>query len=192
MSWKSTDVRPDLARRIFADLAAQTGKTVMRPSLGSNDGRGFQDRIVRTASAYRALKVLKLEKVDPPTRIIPGNKILFMENPWPDFVGVFHDGRMLAIEAKSTADGRLPFDVKSGGVTSKQARLLIDWGRMGAISGILWECAGTRCCWVPWILVEDALNSGKRSFDFDVQFGLFPVLAGKGLIEWDFACVVVD
>lgn len=190
MSWKSQDLRPSLAKRVFDDLAAQTGKTVAVPTGKANDGRPFQDRIVRTAKAYQALGVLKLEKVDPPVRILPGNRIIFMENPWSDFSGILsQDGRMLAIEAKSTQEHLLPFN-RDGGLTVKQVELLIAWGKAGAISGVLWEMAGTQCCWFSWWTILEAKRDGLKSLRFEDIYARNPVVPGAGLIEWEFAPVL--
>lgn len=150
----------------------------------ANDGRRFQEVVERTAAAYEALGALRLRKVDPPVKIA-GGKILFMENPWPDFVGCLNDRRMIALEAKSTSEHRLGFD-GDGRLTRKQVDLLIDWGNAGAVSGVLWEFVGNGVCWVPWPALADARRDGAKSLAFAERHAAFPVEAGAGGVEWDF------
>ncbi len=149
-----------------------------------NDGRSFQDEIIKTAQAYRALGVLKLEKCDPPVKSF-GKKIIRLENTWPDFIGV-HTAtkRMLAIEAKSTSSHRLSLN-NSGGLSVKQVNLLRDWHKAGALAGVLWRFV--ECEWIGWPQIEAALAAGNKSLKFG---GGKPVPQGNGFVRWEFAPVL--
>ena len=76
-----------------------------------NTGLSFQKTIVEICKEYNRIGIAKIEKVDPPTRIIGTGykkRIIFMENPFPDFAGTWtaYGGRSIHLEAKS----KLKFD----------------------------------------------------------------------------------
>ncbi|MDE2020481.1 MAG: hypothetical protein KGJ13_09120, partial [Patescibacteria group bacterium] len=127
-----------------------------------NDGRPWQDEILRIARVYRDLGIMRLEKVDAPVKFA-GKRVIFMPNPFPDFVGCWHrNGRMIALEAKSTSDGRLGIGVRATGLTDTQCEALAGWHKHGAISGVLWrDLENSR--WIPWTFIADALNQHKKA-----------------------------
>jgi hypothetical protein len=155
-----------------------------------NDGRGFQDELKRTAEHYRRQGIAKLEKADPPTRLVGGGKfrkVIFLANPFLDFVGVWtaHHGRALFIEAKSHESGRLPINT-SGGVSTTQWAALMAWRAAGAATAVLWRKAGEVRLWTPeMLLAEEAL--GHKSLVFEP--GLL-VRQGQGPLIWDFLPVL--
>jgi len=152
----------------------------------SNDGRAFQTEIEKIAAAYRNLGVMRLEKVDAPTRFF-GGKVILTENPWPDYVGIWcRNRRMMALEAKSTSDHLLPINVKGGGLTVRQGDSLKDWHKHGAIAGILWEF-GRAVKFVAMTDLMAALDRGDRSLKWE-SCG-HPVPPGKGFVTHDFAVV---
>lgn len=105
-----------------------------------NDGREFQKRVLKSAEEYQANRVLRIKKVDPPLRYIGPGKMLHLENPFLDFVGVWNErgGRAIFIETKSTTgSARLPLG--QGGLTDKQVLSLHRWALFGAVSFLLWE-----------------------------------------------------
>lgn len=151
----------------------------------SNDGRSFQNEIIQTASAYRSLGVLKIEKADPPVKSI-GKKMIRLENPFPDFVGVLcFNKRMLAIEAKSTSEHRLPVN-RDGGLTKNQCDLLRDWHKAGAIAGVLWKFEGN-VEWIHWPFIEQIVQAGMKSLRFG---GGVLISRGNGFVTWDFAKIL--
>lgn len=153
----------------------------------SNDGRSFQNLVLKIAGAYDNLKVMKLEKADAPTKFF-GNKIIPQENPFPDFIGCWHQhGRMIALEAKSTSGHLLPIDVKGGGLTTKQCNLLRDWRIAGAISAVLWEYKNNGVLFIPSDCVEREVALGKRSLRFEDYVVECSVVPGLGYVMWDFA-----
>lgn len=117
----------------------------------TNTGKSFETRLQTTFDAYRNLRVMDVRKVEPPCKIVGTGrfrKVIFLENPFLDFTGVWTErsGRSLHFEAKSTAGNSLSVG-KTGGVTARQMDALRDWTNAGAIAGVLWECpAGVFYC----------------------------------------------
>jgi penicillin-binding protein-related factor A (putative recombinase) len=131
-----------------------------------NTGLAFQEAIYRTAAEYQHDGVLRLRKVDPPTRVVGGGanrRIIFQPNPFLDFVGCWTErrGRAVFIEAKSTSEPKLPFD-SSSGVTTSQLDSLRHWHNAGAVAFVLWEHAGkTRMLTAPYVAqYRDAARAG--------------------------------
>lgn len=199
MGWNLTDLRPGLANRVYDELARQTVKSVPVPvppkpesarrhrkprTNRANDGRAWQNEVLKIAAAYRYSGVLKMEKVDAPNKFI-GQRVIPVRNPYPDFVGCWHrNGRMIAVEAKSTGDDRLAIDCKSGGLTTNQCTLLRDWRAAGAIAGVLWRFK-TRARWVDQEQVGHEVLAGERALRFD-GVGV-ELVAGMGYVTFDFA-----
>lgn len=104
-------------------------------------GKGFEHDIIERAKVYEAKKYLVLRKVDPPSRIIRG-RVLFLANPFLDFVGSFTErgGRAIFLEAKETHEDKLGIGAKTNGITDKQLHSLRVWHHSGAIAGTLWKC----------------------------------------------------
>ena len=148
----------------------------------SNTGKPFEKLIKDICSVYESLGILRMVKVDPPVRIIGRGKMLFMANELPDFVGCDHTGRMLAIEAKSTAKKFLPLN-RPGGVTANQNALLSKWRRMGAIAGVLWE-TGDRVWWLSADTIQSVIATGGKSATPALAT---PIPRGNGYVIWDFA-----
>ncbi len=106
-----------------------------------NDGRPFQTLLESILTQYQSAGLLRMKKVEPPTRIVRG-RILFLANPWLDYLGCWTErgGRMVTFEAKSTREPRLP--LWSNGVTEKQIDTLRLWDHAGAVAFVLWEFGG--------------------------------------------------
>lgn len=110
----------------------------------TNDGRSFQQSIITTLTAYESKNLMRVRKVDPPSRVLGGGKsarrVIFMENPFLDFAGAWTGagGRAVFFEAKSTSDHKLRFDSDSG-LTTKQLNALRSWWNSGAVAFVLWE-----------------------------------------------------
>ena len=106
-----------------------------------NDGRPFQTLLESILKQYQSDGRLRMKKVEPPTRIVRG-RILYLENPFLDYIGCWSDrgGRLVTFEAKSTRESRLP--LWSNGVTKKQIDVLRLWESAGSVAFVLWEYSG--------------------------------------------------
>lgn len=150
-------------------------------------GKDFEKNLEDVFAAYKRRGIAKIEKVDPPVRVIGGGKfrkIIFLENPWLDYAGTWTEfgGRQLIIEAKSTQDERLPIVEKEGGVTLKQIDDLLDWHRHGAAVGIVWHKAKEVKVITPATLAA-VRSMGLKAFQWR---HLGPVVPrGEGFILWD-------
>lgn len=154
-----------------------------------NDGRGFQAEIAMTTQTYRARGIATIAKTDPPTRVVGGGlgrRIIYMENPWLDYLGVWtaHHGRALLIEAKAV-DGRLPFKA-SGGLSETQWIAMKAWRRAGAACCLLWRQKGRVCLYTPERLAE---ADAREDLSLCFEDGL-PVPQGEGMAIWDFLPVL--
>lgn len=160
-----------------------------------NDGRRFEDLLERVLAQYEGAGFMRVRKVDPPTKVF-GGRVVFLENPFPDFVGVWKEaaGRMVAFEAKSTLEPRLEAG-GARGLTKKQLDALGEWGANGAVVFVLWELRGAVKLIPPVRLRrfchEITEAKGPRSFRWD-EPDLLPVPQGKGWVIADFRAVMRD
>lgn len=148
-----------------------------------NDGKRFEGLVKDVAADYFRKKILRLEKVEPPTRIVGPNRIIFLENPFADFMGTWEErgGRAMFIEAKSTKDERLP--IGNGKLSDDQIDWLIRWHTCGAAVGVIWESA-FRVGFLPIGTIEAIRKSGRRHIKFEEAD---PVPQGMGRCIFDFA-----
>jgi hypothetical protein len=104
-------------------------------------GKRFEQEIADAALSYERARLLILRKVDPPTRIVGRGRIVFLANPFLDFVGVWieREGKAVFLEAKETSSGQLGLGQKTNGVTAPQLRSLRVWHHAGAVSAVLWR-----------------------------------------------------
>lgn len=114
----------------------------------SNDGLGFEHEMTFTFEAYARAGIATAHKVSPPARIVgsfAARKVIFMANPFLDFAGVWtrRNGRALFLEAKSTGNGRLPFQ-RDAGIKVSQWEALQSWHAAGAAVGVIWHRTDTR------------------------------------------------
>jgi hypothetical protein len=135
-----------------------------------NTGKALEARIMTAVNIYGRRELLLMRKVDPPsfTRYVGGKTVTTLtQNPFLDFVGTWTErsGRALFIEAKSTAEPRLPF----GGdacVTIQQMEALRSWSHAGAAVGIIWE----HQLFHAFVSLDDLHNAagrGRKSLDWD-------------------------
>lgn len=156
-----------------------------------NDGRGFETMFERTCDAYRSANRLRLQKVEPPVRVIgwgEKRKVIFLENPFPDYIGAWTErgGQTLCIEVKSTSgeDGsKLQICKGSGGLRDTQLDWLIRWHRSGAAVGIVWEWVGHGWAFIPVGLAESIRREPRRHIKFSE---CEPILQGQGFAMVDF------
>lgn len=162
----------------------------------SNTGKVFEKEIETTAAGYHNRRIAVLRKVDPPVRLIyyfdkttqtKKTRTIFMANPFLDFVGIWsaRGGRMLLVEAKSTATHRLPLN-RDGGLTKEQVATIKTWRIAGAAVCVVWQWAGKVCLWTPEML-RAAEDQGDKSLEFEAGLS---VERGEGNVVWDFLPVL--
>ncbi len=155
----------------------------------SNSGKRFETVLTHIFDAYRSTGIMDIRKTDPPVKVVGAGgrrQVIFMDNCFVDFMGAWKErsGRMLALEAKSTAENSLSVG-KTGGVTARQWRALCDWSAAGAACGILWECpAGV--FFVCLGNANEAIKSGKR---LKPENGI-RLQPGKGFVFFDVAAAL--
>ncbi len=154
-----------------------------------NQGSGFEDSLARVCEVYKLKGILELEKVEPPVRVVGTGfkrKVIFMPNPFLDYVGAWRSrgGRALFLEAKSTREPKLPFG--AGGLTDKQIDALERWHSAGAAVGLLWEHLG-HVRFVPLMAIQAQRDSSTRHLKWG---NATPVPAGMGFLFWDFEPVL--
>lgn len=151
--------------------------------MARNLGTSFEQEIERSCGTYAMNRIAKIHKCDPPTKVI-GKKIIYIENPFPDFVGSWTEknGRALVFEAKRTEKAMLAVSERSG-LKFDQLNQLDNWARGGAFAALLWQHKGeTRAMTVPQI--RRALReSGRKSLTWD-QASILP--RGNGWVRYDF------
>lgn len=151
----------------------------------------FEANVKRVLEHYRQRNILRMEKVGPPARIMGGGlrrNVIFMENPFMDFVGTWTErgGRMLAIEAKSTQDGKLVM-AEAGNLKDKQIEWLQRWHAAGAAVGILWEWRGTGWRFIPLGNLMAVVKTGRRHIKWDESCAI-PRMSGHPQAHHDFIC----
>lgn len=105
----------------------------------TNNGKAFEKALERTIIQYQSRGIMRLKKVDPPTKSFGGGRIIHLENPFLDYVGCWtgRGGRAIFIEAKSTKKPTLAMG--SSGISDKQLDALRHWSNAGAAAFLLWQ-----------------------------------------------------
>lgn len=155
----------------------------------SNSGKSFETVLQHIFDAYRACGVMDVRHVDPPVKIIGGGKnrqVIFQDNYFVDYIGSWRErsGRMIALEAKSTAINHLAVG-KTGGVTARQWKALTDWSGAGAAAGIIWECPAG----VFFVPLGQAAKAANNRCRVTPEFGL-KLAPGKGFVFFDVAAAM--
>jgi hypothetical protein len=151
-----------------------------------NTGQEFEHELELTFAGYHNLRRATVRKVSPPTRTFGGGKIVYLPNPFLDYIGSWteRNGRALIVEAKSTLEPRLKFG--PGGLTDTQLGSFRVWSAAQAECCLIWRAG--RTVWVFTAAeILRAVESGKRSIA--AKDG-HPVPPGQGLILWDFLTVL--
>lgn len=156
-----------------------------KASNARNDGRGFEEQMSKTCAAYFHARVMRLEKCEPPARILykPGGRdVIFLENPFLDFVGTWTErsGRAVLIEAKSTSEPRLSL---GGKLTDKQIEWLERWHLAGAAVGVVWEFVGQGARFLPVGQIVETFKMRKHVKWEEAE----PIAQGRGFVLHDFA-----
>lgn len=105
-------------------------------------GAAFEKLVAERLKIYESARLLVLRKVDPPTRVIGKGRIIYLPNPFLDYVGSWAEvgGRAVFIEAKETKNNKLGVgQSSSSGITVKQLHSLRVWQASGAVAAVLWK-----------------------------------------------------
>lgn len=153
-----------------------------------NPGRAFEGMLSRIWEEYERRGVMKVEKVEPPCRILGGGgprRVIFLENPNLDYVGVWTGAgcRALQIEAKTTQSTRLALG--AGGLSETQQRAMERWHGAGAVVFVLW-LTEARLYLIPWQTIRDV---GQLRRSLTPEHGI-AVPAGRGWVLWDVEAVM--
>lgn len=151
----------------------------------SNQGKGLQGEIERIAIEYQRKGILWLKKIDPPCRIVGkgiNRKVIFLENPWLDFQGIWtrHNGRAISLEAKMTDEPKLQFG--KGGLTDTQLLSMGTHSAHGAATGVLWMFGGA-IRFLAYGTLQAIQRNGARHAKWDQAT---EIQRGLGFITWDF------
>lgn len=155
-----------------------------------SDGRPLQNEIIQIANVYRTQGVCVLHKVDPPLRVVgkrPNVKVIFLDNPFLDFVGAWkaRGGRAIVLEAKQTEEPKLTFGNK---LTDKQIAALRSWHSYGAAVGVLWMFGG-EMRYLPIAAITARLDEGIKHVKWEHAT---EIPRGLGFITWDFMRTLAD
>ena len=154
----------------------------MNRTNSANNGTSWEAQIQRTCDDYERRGLARIRKVSPPTRTIGKGQVIYLENPFVDFIGCLKGGRMVALEAKSTAGPRLAIGGESG-LTQKQIEAMLRWESMGAKVGLLWQCTSVCNAWVDLAVIRHALTLGDKSIMLKDAHG---ITQGTGYATADF------
>jgi len=153
--------------------------------MGRNQGTEFENELKLIFSAYKTQGRATLEKVDPPSKVL-GNRVIYMENPFLDFVGSWTEqgGRALFIEAKATDEPRLLIGGKSNsnGMKDNQLANALAWWRAGAMVLVLWRFQGEVRVFTPAMAKHATMENGRRSLRFCDAHRL---PSGYGFLRYD-------
>lgn len=154
------------------------------PAGASNDaGRGFETDLETICHIYEERRLGYFEKVAPPTRTVGTGafrRIIYLRNPFLDFIGCLPSGRAVFFEAKSTSKPSLAAGGKDG-FTEKQFDAMKRWRHAGAIAFLLWEYQGT-----VRLFAECMISAGLEERKSLVWYDGLAVPAGNGFLLHDF------
>lgn len=147
-------------------------------------GRAGQTRIESILEQYAKQGRAKIRKIDPPLKVMgtgPRRKVIFLENPWLDYGGVWTErhNRAIQIEVKHTEDERLPLG--TSGVSHNQIRAIRDWTEAGTITAVAWVRA-TEIRIIPGHELLMAWDAGAKSLRWR---HIPPCPRGEGFVEFD-------
>lgn len=158
----------------------------------SNDrGKSLQSRLESIWEGYRKAGRAKIEKVDPPVKVMGSGakrRVIFMDNPFVDYAGAWTEqgGRSIHIEAKSTDKPRL--SLGGSGVTNNQIANLRKWTAAGAVAGLAWG-HGNEIKIVPARELLEAWDADAKS----IQWHHIPSSPrGFGLVEIDILATLAE
>lgn len=161
----------------------------------THGGKWLEEEITRIANDYDRRRVLSLNKVDPPTRMIMDKRTkrwipIHLANPFLDFVGAWTEqrGRGIFLEAKSTTEPRL--QLGSGGISDNQWIALQRWRKAGAAVGVLWGYTPTHeIRFVPFELIESQLRNDAKHVKWQHAS---EIPRGLGFCTWNFAAILAE
>ena len=149
-----------------------------------NDGRAFENALEAIFTRYQSHNLLRLKKCEPPCKVIgfgPSRKVIFLPNPFLDFVGAWTErgGRWVALEAKSTSKPTLALNTDKG-LTVRQVDELRRWTIAGGATAVLWEFCGEVRLVMPLTIAGTLAR--RKSLRWEESGKL--VKPGLGLERW--------
>jgi hypothetical protein len=161
-----------------------TIRATRQANKSNSAGKGFESRLASIFLGYRKAGRADIEKIDPPLKVYgtgARRNVVFTENPWLDFGGVWTEqaGRAIFIEAKYTDGDRLALG--NSGVSDNQIKALRRWTKAGALAAVAWG-HDNQIKIVPARELLDAWDAGAKSMKWKY---LPTVDRGLGLVEFD-------
>jgi len=149
-----------------------------------NDGRGFENALEAIFTRYQSQGLLRLKKAEPPCKVMgfgAGRRVIFLRNPFLDFVGCWNErgGRFVNLEAKSTGKPVLPLN-SDNGVTEAQVDALRYWTLAGGVAAVLWEHRGE----VKMVLPLTIIGTLTRRKSIRWEDAGRAIKPGLGLERW--------
>lgn len=150
----------------------------MNPVANQKLGARFE-RVVQESFDWQCC-TFTVAKVTPPARII-GKRVVFLANPFLDFVGVMRvpglqKGVPLFVECKATTKPKLV--VGSGGISEQQVQSLVRWRNAQSIAFVLWCCVGLGVRAFGCVELMEAARNCK-TLKWDEIGSIVPVHDGK-------------
>lgn len=147
-------------------------------------GNAFETLLEMIHDAYKEAGRAHIEKVDPPTKVVGKGKVIYLANPFLDYVGSWkhRNGRMIVMEAKSTQKHRLQLGNEKGGLTANQIKAMGQWHYSGALTGLLWW-HDNQIKVISFETINHALMTGAKS----LRWGDYPPCrrGPTANIQWD-------
>ena len=154
-------------------------------------GESFEQQIAKIGEQYERRGIMRVSKVDPPVKHLGKkheNRLIYLANPYLDFVGAWSErgGRAIFFEVKDIDRTTLPTGVKTGdGVSVNQMIALMRWRDAGAACFVLWRSgAVVRLVTVETLRLAQTEGRGVRAEE------CIPVAQGMGFILYDFAAAM--
>lgn len=152
-------------------------------------GQDLERTIGLVCDGYRLAKIADIRKVDNPIKVFgagPAKRVIHLENPWLDFVGVWTaaGGRMVCFEVKCTVDDTLRVlnpGQSGSGISHAQLMNALRWKAAGAAVGFLWGRGRELRIMTPTMVQAATLN--RRSVRW---IDAHRVPEGPGQIFFDF------
>jgi penicillin-binding protein-related factor A (putative recombinase) len=158
-----------------------------------DNGSAAENLILSHCEAYLVQGRAKLEKVDPPTKVVNFGgkpKVIYQKNPFLDLVGTWTEkqGRALFLEVKSTTSKRLPIS-RDNGLTKVQIKHLREWRDAGAITALLWVHDGALK-----VISTETIDFAESCGNPSIPWSDFPLCrAGNSpFLRFDFLAEISD
>lgn len=136
-----------------------------RGRVNKAQGAHFERLIEQSCRYYKETGTAVIEKTPEPfhiTRSLGGGKFQgnFSKAAQPDFKGVLRGGRMIAFEAKHSADDR----IHQSRVTAEQAAALDSYEKAGAVCFVFVSLKMQKFFLIPWLAWESMKKWTGRKY----------------------------